>query len=261
MYVRMLMVITIAVLIGAEVASEAGQIAGLIIASALPFTFLIGKRWRRTVSNDFLGLSLLKHEIAGIENGETGKLLLNASRDNSFRSEVLKRIEDLPDELLEGLKAGKWQLDDMFLYFTYQISTNSYVQVINDSDKKEVGLTNVNSGKLDENTYFLMCGIRMLYGSNADIKVTQWGTITTKPILANGEFTVIHGGSTMVPRSSNIIFDTSNTSKELEGYYRLANPKWLKPGVKTDVNVWLSGQGVDNDNIRIEIYGAAVYKA
>jgi len=255
--------VAIALLIGLEIASTAGIIAGLIIAAALPLTVLMGrpKHTAHVKANDFFGVSLLNHEISGTEGDDDfSKMLLDASRNYSYRNEAIKRITDLPPELWEGLKASKWQLVDMMLYFTYEIATNTYVQIINDADKKDPGLTNVNSGKLDENTYFLMCGIRMLYGTG-EIKNTTWANISGKAVLANGEFTIIHGNSTMIPRSSNRIFDTKNDMSVWEGYYQLANPKWLKPGVKTDVNVWLSGAGVDGDNVRFEIYGAAIFKA
>lgn len=198
------------------------------------------------------------------------------------RAEFEDRFGLLNKELQQGLRSKTHQLADASIYVVKSISAAKTIKMLEDSDTKIVGVSNISSGKLEKNEVFLLSGIRLLYGVGSSTANTQTGVNTVSqwipiPIkIQNGEFTLRAAGKTLIDRMANSVFATHNVETVSSaapaivggvsygdgpfGYYKLANPKLIETQQAIELNLEWADSAAANSYLKVEFIGTKVMK-
>lgn len=150
------------------------------------------------------------------------------------RGEMEKFFKQLPKHVKQELVRGSLRLADWTIYSTKIISSKT-IKMFEPQDDKEVGIRNISNAKLPKNTVFMVSGIILLTGTQADLldpeskKAINFRSISTIPAIANGEFSLKANKKQIVPENqSNRRFVTDNDTTVQWGYYKLDNPRLIK---------------------------------
>ena len=101
----------------------------------------------------------------------------------------------LPKEVQNAIENRQLTLVDNVLYFTKALNNNTTCELVQDSDTKVAGITNVNSGKLEAGNYLLLSGVRLqtatitAAATQADLAAADFSTALHKQV-ANGELEI-----------------------------------------------------------------------
>lgn len=187
-----------------------------------------------------------------------------ATKDLTAKAEFEKRIHQLPPELQKDLKSARLQIVDGDIYSIKSISGKQAIELLENKDDKTVGLTNLNGRKLDNGQYFLMTGIQLLFGTAKDntpeaLKITDFKELVPS-FIKNGEINIVLGTEVLIPESSCEIFNTDGRAEIPKGYYKLENPKWLKPLTEIKPEIKFAGVAPDLSAVKFRIIGATVGK-
>ena len=146
-------------------------------------------------------------------------------------------------------KAG---IDDAPFYATAEIR-GTRCELIRLSVSEEIGITNLDNGKLGKDQYLSLSAVRLLYDKNSpDGKFTD----PYPAALLNGEWELELGGKKEIAKMPiRRFFDGFfgyNVGKPF-GFYALNNPKWIKPQTPIELNVDLKNE-LDG-YLKVEFYG------
>ena len=179
------------------------------------------------------------------------------------------RRQQLPADIQKALKDARMQTVDAAIYTVKSVMDKSDIDLMEASDDKKAGRTNLNRAQLDSSKYFLLTDIVLEYahGSSEDDNDPAdfaFGQFAFPPQLTNGTFEMTLGTKVVVPEMSCAIFDDSDTTKR-KFLYKLSNPKWLKPSMditpKLNMPKAISGDKVFHPAVKITLLGTMTEKA
>jgi hypothetical protein len=191
------------------------------------------------------------------------------TRDLTSKGQFELRRQQLPPEIQKALKDARMQTVDTAIYTIKSIKDRSDVDLMEASDDKKTGRTNLNRAQLDSGKYFLLTDIVLEYahGSSEDDNDPAdfaFGQFAFPPQMINGTFEMTLGTKVIVPEISCAVFDDSDTNKR-KFLYKLANPKWLKPSMditpKLNMPKAVVGDKVFHPAVKITLMGTMTEKA
>lgn len=181
-----------------------------------------------------------------------------ASSRSDSRSEFERRLHLLPKEIQQGLANKTLQAVDAAYYVTKNVSSNKIIKVLKDDDNKTVGISNISSAKLEKGNIMLLSGIVLL--ASMGVAKAEEGKYEVLPeFLRNGEFEFKANGTTLVPITSNEVFDTQGTTRQ-KGLYKLDNPKIIYDQQAMELNIEWGANAPENTFVKAVLHGTAVIK-
>jgi len=171
----------------------------------------------------------------------------------------------LPQEVQNAIQNRQLTLVDNVLYFTKALNNNTTIELVQDSDTKVAGITNVNSGKLEAGNYMLLSGIRLqtatiaASATQADLAAADFSTTLNKQV-ANGELEIVAAGKPILPRISCRRFVTG-TSAKWNNYFALDCPKLIVPQAPIRSNLYVFASTGGTLAARLELHGVMTVRA
>jgi hypothetical protein len=191
------------------------------------------------------------------------------TRDLTSKGQFELRRSQLPQDIQKALKEARMQTVDAAIYTVKSITDRSDIDLMEASDDKKTGRTNLNRAQLDSGKYFLLTDIVLEYAhgqSEEDDNPANFsfGQFALPPEIVNGTFEMTLGTKVIVPEISCGVFEDSDTTKR-KFLYKLANPKWLKPSMditpKLNMHRAVSGQNAYNPAVKVTLLGTMTEKA
>jgi hypothetical protein len=178
---------------------------------------------------------------------------IGASR---LRKHFLERVHMLPKNIQRALAAHKAQISDAPYYATAPIK-GTRAELIKLSVSEEIGITNIDNGKLGKDRHLTLSGIRVLYDDTA----IDGAFISNIPVdLLNAEWELeLNGRKVFEKMPFRKFFDGFygyNTTKPF-GLYMLNNPKVIYPQTPVEFNVNLPKQVTGF--LKVFLEGTTVY--
>jgi len=180
------------------------------------------------------------------------------------------RRQQLPAEIQKALKDARMQTVDAAIYTVKSIKDKSDIDLMEASDDKKSGRTNLNRAQLDSGKYFLLTDVVLEYAHGAseeDIDPADFafGQFALPPQILNGTFEMTLGTKVIMPEISCAVFDDTDTTKR-KFQYKLANPKWLKPSMDITPKLNMpkainNGDKVFNPAVKVTLLGTITEKA
>ncbi len=178
----------------------------------------------------------------------------------SGKTEFAARLSVIDPNLAAAVKNGSVQVVDAVLYTARKVASDTTIELMQSSDDKKVGVSNINKRQLEANTYFLVTGVQILTGAGAgEVGSLPYGQATDEELL-NGEFELKCGDKILIPRSSMEIF-RNGSNAEKPGFFALDCPKLLSPLTDIIPQLWLSAAAPENTAVKIVLYGVKTNKA
>lgn len=178
-------------------------------------------------------------------------------KNATSKSEMLARLNSLPPEIKLGLHSKQLQLTDAVLYSAKDVNGKSdSIELMTNEQVAEVGRTNLNHRKLEQNKYFMVTAIQILEGNATDTKTATFSAPSSK--ITNGEFELEVGGTVLLEKTSSQIFATGSRTDIPAGYYRLDNPKMIVPQTEIKPTIWLTA--TDVPSVKVLLHGSMVAK-
>ncbi len=233
-------------------------------------------------------LSLINQASTGI----AAQAAVSSGLTASYRDEGLRRIDGLPVEIQAGLINKQLQLSDCSWYNVQVVGGLNEIRMFQAVDQSNPGIGNVNNQKLENDYWTLLCGIRLRSGLSTvspinvrnngqpDIATVSWQPLDLK--IIGGDFEFRANTKPILPKDAALsLFDTayvgaSNvladqyaaanvpkmlntpTQNVLTGFYRLSNPKWLRPLSVVDMDVRWPVNATAKTWMRIDLYGVCI---
>lgn len=164
------------------------------------------------------------------------------------RGEMEKNFKQLPPHVKGELLKGGVRLADYTIYSMKKI-TSKTIKMFEPQDDKEVGVRNISNAKLPKNMVFLVSGIYLLTGVNAEPanpeghKGIRFGSVGSVPSICNGEFSLKANRKQIIPENQAIRrFATDNDMTVPLGYYKLDNPRLIRDEELIEFTVELGTQ-------------------
>jgi hypothetical protein len=180
-----------------------------------------------------------------------------STNDLSAKAEFEKRIKNLPGGIQKAIIQGRLQVVDYKIYNVKAVGGLSNKELWESQDVKVYGLTNVNNRMLEANKWFLMTGIQLLSGVNANAKATSFGIADSN--ILNGEFELMVGSTILIPRISCKVFDTHDKNNSFIGFYKFS-PQWIAPQTEIKPQIWTAASITADTNVKIVVHGATIEK-
>jgi hypothetical protein len=191
------------------------------------------------------------------------------TKDLTSKGQFELRRQQLPSEVQKALKDARMQTVDAAIYTVKSITNKSDIDLMEASDDKKAGRTNLNRAQLDSGKYLLLTDIVLEYAHGAseddnDPANFAFGQFALPPEIVNGTFEMTLGTKVIVPEISCAVFDDSDTTKR-KFQFKLANPKWLKPSMditpKLNMPRAVAGDKVYNPAVKVTLIGTMTEKA
>lgn len=179
------------------------------------------------------------------------------------------RRQQLPSDVQKALKDARMQTVDAAIYTVKSINNKSDIDLMEASDDKKAGRTNLNRAQLDSGKYLLLTDIVLEYAHGASEDDNEpanfaFGQFALPPEIVNGTFEMTLGTKVIVPEMSCAVFDDSDNTKR-KFQYKLSNPKWLKPTMditpKLNMPRAVAGDKVFNPAVKVTLIGTMTEKA
>jgi len=191
------------------------------------------------------------------------------TKDLTSKGQFELRRQQLPPEIQKALKEARMQTVDTAIYTVKSIKDKSDIDLMEASDDKKAGRTNLNRAQLDSGKYFLLTDIVLEYAHGAseednDPADFAFGQFALPPQIINGTFEMTLGTKVIIPEISCAVFDDTDTTKR-KFQYKLSNPKWLKPSMditpKLNMPKAVTGEDIHNPAVKITLLGTVTEKA
>ena len=181
------------------------------------------------------------------------------------KKEFRANMQILPTEVQNAILNRQLTLVDQVLYFTKALNNNNTAELVQDSDTKVAGITNVNGGKLEAGNYMLLSGIRLRTATvtaNADHSILAAANFTgaLNNQVANGELEIVAAGKPLLPRCSNGRFVTGSDVK-WNNYFALDCPKLIVPQAAIRANLYMQASTGGTVAARLELHGVMTVRA
>lgn len=175
--------------------------------------------------------------LAGLDGRSRVKRAVRSEMGASrFRKHFLERTHLLPSPVRKSLATGRAQISDAPFYSTAEIR-GTRTEMIKLSQPEELGITNIDNGKLGKDRHLTLSGIRLLYDAGA---IDGDYTDSFPAALLNGEWELeLNGKKVFEKQPIRRFFDGFygyNTNKPF-GMYVLNNPKSIEPQTPIEFNV------------------------
>ncbi|MBL4594700.1 MAG: hypothetical protein JKX68_12930 [Flavobacteriales bacterium] len=205
------------------------------------------------LTNEEIILAGLGHRrgSAGLKRAVRNEI--GASR---FRRQFLDRVHLLPKSIQRALINKKAQISDAPYYATAPIK-GTRAELIKLSVPEEIGITNIDNGKLGKDRHLTLSGIRVLFDATANdgAFIDQFPTD-----LLNAEWELeLNGRKVFEKMPFRKFFDGFygyNINKPF-GLYLLNNPKVINPQTPIEFNINLPKQV--NGFLKVFLEGTTVY--
>ncbi|MEW7279722.1 hypothetical protein ABW636_14105 [Aquimarina sp. 2201CG1-2-11] len=184
------------------------------------------------------------------------KSVKNEMGASRFRRHFLDRLHTLPRHIQGSLIKGTAQISDAPYYATAELrGTRS--ELIKLSTPENIGITNIDNGKLNKDRYLTLSGIRLLFDKE---KIDGCFTDPFPADLLNGEWELeLNGQKVFEKQPIRKFFDGFygyNTGKPF-GLYVLNNPKNIAPQTPIEFNINLPKEV--QGYVKIFLEGTSVY--
>ncbi len=186
----------------------------------------------------------------------TRRAVKNEMGASRFRRHFLDRLHKLPRNIQVSLIKGTAQISDAPYYATAELrGTRS--ELIKLSTSENIGITNIDNGKLNKDRYLTLSGIRLLFDKD---KIDGCFTDPFPADLLNGEWELeLNGQKVFEKQPIRKFFDGFygyNTGKPF-GLYVLNNPKNIAPQTPIEFNINLPKEV--QGYVKIFLEGTSVY--
>lgn len=177
------------------------------------------------------------------------KVSFLGSKLASAKAVFASLMAQVDKSVVEAIRNAQIQVVDYALYVVRELKADTTVELLQSSDSKEVGITNLNDRKLDVNNYVLITGIQLLEASfskaaasvtKTDLKGASYGQISAA--IANGELEIKMNDKVMLPRISCEVFKRGSATygdNGLVGYMAWECPKMIQPLTEIVPTLWL----------------------
>jgi hypothetical protein len=191
------------------------------------------------------------------------------TKNLSSKGQFELRRQQLPSDVQKALKDARMQTVDAAIYTVKSINNKSDIDLMEASDDKKAGRTNLNRAQLDSGKYLLLTDIVLEYAHGASEDDNEpanfaFGQFALPPEIVNGTFEMTLGTKVIVPEMSCAVFDDSDNTKR-KFQYKLSNPKWLKPSMditpKLNMPRAVAGDKVFNPAVKVTLIGTMTEKA
>ena len=192
------------------------------------------------------------------------------TKDLTSKGQFELRRQQLPADVQKALKDARMQTVDAAIYTVKSIKDKSDIDLMEASDDKKSGRTNLNRAQLDSGKYFLLTDVVLEYAhgsseDDSDPADFAFGQFALPPQILNGTFEMTLGTKVIVPEISCAVFDDTDSTKR-KFLYKLANPKWLKPSMDITPKLNMpkainNGDKVFNPAVKVTLLGTITEKA
>ncbi len=192
------------------------------------------------------------------------------TKDLTSKGQFELRRQQLPPEVQKALKDARMQTVDAAIYTVKSIKDKSDIDLMEASDDKKSGRTNLNRAQLDSGKYFLLTDVVLEYAHGSaeadnDPADFAFGQFALPPQILNGTFEMTLGTKVIIPEISCAVFDDTDSTKR-KFLYKLANPKWLKPSMDITPKLNMpkainNGDKVFNPAVKVTLLGTITEKA
>jgi hypothetical protein len=210
-------------------------------------------------AGDLIGVDGLGEVIAQLTKADPitrqkviNKLAKPPAPSQGSRAEMEKHFAELPDHIREGLMKGQLRLADTVIYTVKPVNGSKTIKMFEPQDVKEVGLRNIDRGRLPKNMALIVSGIFLLTGTAAsaasdDVKSMNFDFIDGKNALSIGEITLKGNKKSIIDSTSLVHFKTNGLTSVPHGYYKLHNPRVIQDDVDIECDIELGSiTGVAN---------------
>ena len=158
-------------------------------------------------------------------------------------------MTQVENTVAEAIRSGAMQVVDYAMYAVRELKADTSIELLQSSDAKEVGITNLNDRKLDINNFVLISGIQLLESefskaaasvTKNDLKTAAYGQISN--VVANGELEIRMNDRVLLPRISCEVFKRGSQTygdAALVGYMPWECPKMVQPLTEIIPTLWL----------------------
>jgi hypothetical protein len=179
--------------------------------------------------------------LAGLgQVGARGQQLKKAVRGelgaSRYRKHFLERINKLPRNIQKALVNGRAQISDAPYYATAEILGNR-CEIIKPSQPEQIGITNIDNGKLGKDRHLVLSAIRLLWDSSS---IDGIFTSSGNNNFLNGEWELEINGKKVFEKMPMRKFHDSYYGYRTQnqfGTYVLNNPKIIDPQTPIEFNV------------------------
>lgn len=186
-----------------------------------------------------------------------------ASTSSGSRREFEKRIGLLPVDVQKGLGNQSLQITDTLLYVVKGLDGSKNVRMFRDDDNKVTGFSNISSAKLEKGNFFLLYGLRLMYGTS-DVGATDPYGVNfdlLPDFIRNGEFEFKANGSTIIPITSCEAFNTKGNARLVQNTLVLDNPKMLRDQQVFELNLEWGKPAPERSWLKAVLIGSSLVKA
>ena len=185
------------------------------------------------------------------------------STSSGSRREFEKRIGLLPGDVQKGLANQSLQITDTFLYVAKSLDGSKNVKMFRDDDNKVTGFSNISSAKLEKGNFFLLHGLRMMYGVSDPGVTDPFGVNfdLLPDFIRNGEFEFKANASTIIPVTSCEAFNTKGCNKMVQNTFLLDNPKMLRDQQVFELNLEWGKPAPERSWLKAVLIGSSLVKA
>lgn len=179
------------------------------------------------------------------------------------------RRQQLPPDIQNALKDARMQTVDAAIYTVKTITDKSDIDLMEASDDKKTGRTNLNRAQLDSGKYLLLTDIVLEFAhgkdeADSDPSDFAFGQFAFPSQIINGTFEMTLGTKVILPEISCAVFDDSDNTKR-KFQYKLANPKWIRPSMditpKLNMPKAVKGENIFHPAVKVTLLGTMTEKA
>lgn len=186
-----------------------------------------------------------------------------SSTSSGSRREFEKRIGLLPKDVQAGLANQSLQITDTFLYVVKQLDASKNIKMFRDDDNKVIGYSNISSAKLEKGNFFLLHGLRVMYGISDPGVTDPYGVNfdIVPDFIRNGEFEFKANGATIIPVTSCEAFNTKGCTRMVQNTFVLDNPKMLRDQQVFELNMEWGKPAPERSWMKAVLIGSSLVKA
>lgn len=167
--------------------------------------------------------------FSGLGNADFISLLLSREASaHRYRKQFIERLNYMPVEIREAIKAGRLQMVDAQFYKTEKFEGSS-VDVFQQDDDISIGISNVAKSRLEVNKPFVLSAIQLLYSTHATDAITNFDPVEYPAALKRGEISFRYNSKDVIDKMP--VFSTFDPGidgydqQKPYGFYELKNPK------------------------------------
>ncbi len=186
-----------------------------------------------------------------------------ASTSSGSRREFEKRIGLLPADVQKGLANQSLQITDTYPYVVKPLDGSKNAKMFRDDDNKVVGMSSISSAKFEKGNFFLLHGVRLMYGI-ADPGVTDPFGVNfdlLPDFIRNGEFELKANNTTIIPVTSCEAFNTKGNNRVVQNTFMLDNPKMLRDQQVFEMNLEWGKPAPERSWLKAVFIGSSIVKA